>query len=127
MKDRILFSKDKLEQLYKSKELKVDLREVEYEYYLIIVGTLTYLAKDRTIFKKNKYFYAFIKEVFNIDFKEYVVKNKSILLGRILNYITNEIDKRDYEKYANILTKEINEIISPSEESYIKFLQGKRL
>ena len=126
MRDRISISKDRLKDLCEKKESEFELKDIEYEYYAIIVSTISYMSRDRKIFKRNKDLYEFINKVFNKEYKEYIQKNKSILIGKIINHVSNDIDKIEYEKYANILSKEINEIISPKKDSYIKFLQGNK-
>jgi len=123
MKDRISISKENLEELFQKKELELDIKDIEYEYYLILVSTLSLISKDRKIFKRNNELYEFIKKVFKVDYREYVQKNKSILIGKTINYISSEIEKYEYEKYANILNREINELISPRKDNYNKFLQ----
>lgn len=124
MRDRISISKQKINELFEKRELELELKDIEYEYYLILVSTISLISRDRRIFKRNIDLYEFIKKVFNVEFREYVQKNKSILIGRTINYISTEIESYEYEKYANILIREINDIISPRKENYNKFLQG---
>ena len=126
MRDRLLISKEKIKDLYIVNELDFEFKDLEYEYYSIIVATISYISKDRKIFKKNKDLYEFLDKVFDfkIEFKMYVKKNKSILIGKTLQYVSNNIEKNQYEKYANKLNRELNELISPKRENYLKFLQG---
>lgn len=124
MRDRISISKSKIDELYKRINIDNEFKEAEYEYYMILVSTISFMGSTNLIFKKNIDFYEFLKKVFNIEYKGYIVKNKSLLLGKIIRYISTEINKKDYEKYANRLNREINEIIDPQEEGYVKFLQG---
>lgn len=123
MRDRISISKQKINELFQKRELELELKDIEYEYYLILVSTISLISRDRSIFKRNIDLYKFIKKVFKVEYREYVQKNKSILIGRTINYISTEIESYEYEKYANILIREINELISPRKENYNKFLQ----
>lgn len=123
MRDRISISKQIINELFEKKELDLNLKDIEYEYYLILVSTISLISKDRNIFKRNIELYEFIKKVFKIEYKEYVQKNKSILVGKTINYISTEIESYEYEKYANILSREINELVYPRKENYNKFLQ----
>lgn len=123
MRDRISISKQKINELFEKRELELELKDIEYEYYLILVSTISLISRDRSIFKRNIDLYEFIKKVFKVEYREYVQKNKSILIGRTINYISTEIESYEYEKYANILIREINELISPRKENYNKFLQ----
>ena len=116
--------KQKINELFQKRELELELKDIEYEYYLILVSTISLISRDRSIFKRNIDLYEFIKKVFKVEYREYVQKNKSILIGRTINYISTEIESYEYEKYANILIREINELISPRKENYNKFLQG---
>ncbi len=123
MRDRISISKQKINELFQKRELELNLKDIEYEYYLILVSTISLISKDRSIFKRNIELYEFIKKVFNVEYKEYVKKNKNILIGKTINHISTEIESYEYEKYANILNREINELICPRKENYNKFLQ----
>ncbi|APR00910.1 hypothetical protein RSJ2_2182 [Clostridium botulinum] len=124
MSERICISKNKINQLYEQKNIDLDIKDIEYEYYIILISTISLIANQKKIFRKNSELYNFLKDIFPIDYKKYILSNRSLLIGKIIKTITREIDKEDYENYANILNRKINDIISPmNKNEYIQFLQ----
>ncbi|MDS1005141.1 hypothetical protein FC976_16710 [Clostridium sporogenes] len=124
MSERIYISKNKINQLYEQKNIDLDIKDIEYEYYIILISTISLIANQKKIFRKNIELYNFLKDIFPIDYKKYILSNRSLLIGKIIKTITKEIDKEDYENYANILNRKINDIISQmNKNQYVQFLQ----
>ncbi|HBG0376305.1 TPA: hypothetical protein KPD70_000086 [Clostridioides difficile] len=70
-----------------------------------MIGIVTELLYSKIIFKKNKDISSFIKDVFNVEFKDYVMKSRSMIVARIGKII---IDSENDNEYKNKLVNFIN-------------------
>ncbi len=84
MSERICISKNKINQLYEQKNIDLDIKDIEYEYYIILISTISLIANQKKIFRKNSELYNFLKDIFPIDYKKYILSNRSLLIGKII-------------------------------------------
>lgn len=73
-----------------------------------IVGIVTELLYSKIIFKRNENIACFIKDVFNIQFKSYVMKSRSMVVARIGKLIIKSEDSNEYKsKLLNFVNLQI--------------------
>lgn len=81
-----------------------------------IVGIVTELIYSKIIFKKNKDIEEFIKDVFNIEFKSYIVRSRSMITSKVVKLIINSENNAEYKnKLINFINLQI-EIIKESKD-----------
>ncbi|NFN18967.1 hypothetical protein FDB52_07000 [Clostridium botulinum] len=72
-----------------------------------IVGIVVELIFSKEIFKNNKEIGVFLKKVFNIEFKNYIMKSRTIIVSKICKYMTCSTN----DNYKTKLIEFINEQI----------------
>ncbi|SDL09229.1 hypothetical protein [Natronincola ferrireducens] len=77
-------------------------------FYNAMISGLTQLILCKKLFKRNKDIVEFLDKVFNIKYPDYVNKNRALILGRTIRYVS-EID--DSESLKAIINK-LYEVIS---------------
>lgn len=70
-----------------------------------IIGIITELIYSKRIFKKNKDIEIFVKEVFNIELKDYIVRSRSMIVSKVVKFI---VDSERDTTYKNKLVEFIN-------------------
>lgn len=68
-----------------------------------IMGIASELILSKQVFPKNVDVSDFLKIVFNIEFKEYVMKSRTLILARIVRIINNSSDHEYQEFRKNLL------------------------
>ncbi len=68
------------------------------EEFLVFLGTINMIVLNRSLLKKNSEVSKCIKEVFDIEFPEYVVKSRTLMAARLSREIFN-IDKYKISNY----------------------------
>ncbi len=78
-----------------------------YKYKLI--GIVSELLLSKQIFPKNKDIGEFLESIFNLTYKGYIMKSRTILVAKVVRFIyTND----DVDKYNKDLLAFINEQLS---------------
>ena len=72
-----------------------------------ILGIVTELILSEEIFKNNKEIGIFLKDVFNVEFKKYVMKSRTIIISRVCRVIADDTKMN----YKNKLIYFINDKI----------------
>ena len=72
-----------------------------------IVGIVVELIFSKEIFKNNKEIAVFLKDVFNIEFKSYVMKSRTMIVSKVCKKILDDSNVN----YKNRLIDVINEQI----------------
>lgn len=67
-----------------------------------IIGIVSVLIFSREIFKKNSEIYSFLNEVFDLQFKEYIMKSRTLIIARTTKMIHN-IQEEEYNLYKKRL------------------------
>lgn len=81
-----------------------------------IVGIVTELIYSRVIFKKNKDIEEFVKEVFSIECKSYIIKSRGMIASKVVKFIINSESNVEYKnKLINFINLQI-EIIKESKD-----------
>ena len=81
-----------------------------------IVGIVTELIYSKIIFNRNKDVENFIKDIFNIEFRSYVIKSRSMIVAKIAKIIINFENNTEYKnKLAEFINLQI-EIIKKNED-----------
>lgn len=70
-----------------------------------IIGIITELIYSKRVFKKNKDIEIFVKEVFNIELKDYIVRSRSMIVSKVVKFI---VDSERDTNYKNKLVEFIN-------------------
>lgn len=70
-----------------------------------IIGIVTELLFSKKIFNKNQEIKDFIKNVFDVEFKDYIMKSRTMIVARISKII---ISCENDAKYKNKLLEFIN-------------------
>lgn len=80
-----------------------------YKYKML--GIVVEILFSKKIFPKNTDIKHFLLEVFNIEFKEYVMKSRSMIVARICKIISVSEDEKGYSQKLLVFTnKKIEEI-----------------
>lgn len=62
----------------------------------IYIGLIYEIINDKNLFKKNNDVAVFIKEVYNIKYKEYVFNSRNYVLSRLLSDLNGELNNKNY-------------------------------
>ncbi|MGL5330092.1 MAG: hypothetical protein ACRDD7_12555 [Peptostreptococcaceae bacterium] len=66
-----------------------------------VIGIVTELLYSKQIFNKNSEIVIFIKDVFNTEFKDYIMKSRSMIIAKVSKLIIES--KSDTQYKANLL------------------------
>ena len=80
-------------------EYRSSLRNKEISLFLIL-GIVSEIILSKEIFKKNKDISLFLKNIFELEFKEYVMKSRTMIMSKTLKkiYSSNEQEIQKYRK-----------------------------
>lgn len=67
-----------------------------------LIGIVTEILVSKEIFKKNFEIGLFLKEIFDIDYKEYVMKSRTMIIARTSRIIHNS-ENNEYINYKKNL------------------------
>ncbi|MFR8990612.1 MAG: hypothetical protein ACLVH9_05530 [Fusobacterium sp.] len=67
-------------------------------YKYKIAGIVSELLFSKKIFSKNSDIKLFLKEVFELEFKEYVMKSRTLIVSHIIKLIYISEEENDYKK-----------------------------
>lgn len=73
-----------------------------------IVGIVVELIFSKEIFKSNKEVGIFLKDVFNIEFKSYVMKSRTIIASKLCKEILNDMNSQYKNKLIEFINKQID-------------------
>lgn len=93
-----------------------------YSYKL--VGILLEILYSKEIFPKNKDVGDFLLEIFGVQYKDYVMRSRSLIVSRVCKFLLTE---KENKIYARKILKFINSIIaehSVNERNGKDFLRG---
>lgn len=102
-------------------EYRSSLKNKEISLFLIL-GIVAEIILSKMIFKKNKDISDFLKTVFKIEFKEYIMKSRTTIMAKLLKkiYSSNEQEIQKYRKNllnyieSNFYNKENNNKKQPN-------------
>ena len=63
-----------------------------------IIGIVTELIYSRVIFNKNKEIFNFIKDVFGIELKDYILKSRTMIVAKVSRVIINSENVTECKK-----------------------------
>jgi hypothetical protein len=96
------------------KERYPDLKAEVIKNKISFMGAVSQVVLSKQFFKNNSDITPFLKEVFDIEFLEYVMKSRTLILSRLLRVIDsyeekklNEVIKK-YKTYINHLSTSTN-------------------
>ncbi|MGO3093848.1 MAG: hypothetical protein ACTIJD_08235 [Staphylococcus saprophyticus] len=75
-----------------------------------VIGIVTEIVLSTEIFKKNRDIVCFIDEVFEVEFKEYVITSRTNIIARLSRIIVNSNDDL-FNSYKKNLNEYINKKI----------------
>ncbi|WP_128894090.1 hypothetical protein [Longirhabdus pacifica] len=78
-----------------------------------LVGITTELILNTTIFSKNENIVPFLKSVYNLTYKEYIIRSRTMILARTARYIY-KLDSKEYENSRKELLNFINKCLQLS-------------
>lgn len=81
-----------------------------------MMGIVSELVLSKTVFKKNNDISDFIKKIFGIEFKDYVMKSRTMILARTVRLISTSSDI-EYQVYRKKLLNFIEEYYDNSSEN----------
>ncbi|MCT8231592.1 hypothetical protein NBG92_09860 [Proteus terrae] len=96
-------SQNKLITKKKLMELK-DSDSVEF-----MVGFLSLVVFSKELFKSNMELYAFIKRVFKVEFKNYVISSRTLMFSRVSKDIISKYSEENYSSAKNAIINIIYE------------------
>lgn len=67
-------------------------------YKYKITGIVSELLFSKKIFPKNNDIKLFLKEVFELEFKEYVMKSRTLIVSHLIKLIYISEEENDYKK-----------------------------
>ncbi|WP_077736431.1 hypothetical protein [Bacillus sonorensis] len=71
---------------------------------ILIFGTLTHILLSKSIINKNDEIPNFIKNIFKIDFKDYVYKSRTLVVARVAR-IVEKMNLEELDNTINLLIK----------------------
>lgn len=89
-----------------------------------LIGILLEILYSKEIFPKNKDIGAFLLEIFDVQYKDYVMRSRSLIVSRICKFLLTE---KENKIYARKILKFVNSIISEhsiTEQNGKDFLKG---
>lgn len=65
-----------------------------------ILGITSEIILNKNFFKKNLEVVSFIKLIFNIEFKDYITKSRTMIMAKVLKkiYLSDEKELQEYRK-----------------------------
>ena len=73
-----------------------------------IIGIIVELIFSKEIFKSNKEIGIFLKEVFNIEFKNYVMKSRTMIVSRVCKKILDDANINYKNRLIEFINKQID-------------------
>lgn len=73
-----------------------------------IIGIIVELIFSKEIFKSNKEIGIFLKEVFNIEFKNYVMKSRTMIVSRVCKKILDDSNINYKNRLIEFINKQID-------------------
>ena len=71
-----------------------------------IIGIVTELIYSKVIFNKNKEIFNFIKDVFGIELKDYILKSRTMIVAKVSRVIINSENviecKKELYEFINL-------------------------
>lgn len=71
-----------------------------------IIGITSELIFSKKIFRKNRELEKFLKDVFNIEFKDYVMKSRTMIVARVSREVfsceNNEVYRKQLIQFINV-------------------------
>jgi hypothetical protein len=89
-----------------------------------LVTNINFLSNNKKIFKRNEEIANFLDNIFHIGFKDYIKKNRKLIIGATMQFISSQEERENYEAYANELNRGINRIIKDqTDPNYVDYLK----
>lgn len=85
-------------------------------YYNVLITILMQLILNKKLFKTNKECVEFLQATLGFTFADYVVKNKTILIGKVIRQINEIEDLETVKNYINNVYR-FMEVILEDEEN----------
>lgn len=82
-----------------------------------LIGIVSSLLLSKEIFKNNAAVYDFVKDVFSIDLKPYLIKSRTLTVAKISKLIFSMEDDRSYKnKLYSFIQKLIDSMSDPDKK-----------
>lgn len=104
-------------------EYRSSLKNKEISLFLLL-GIVAEIILSKIIFKKNKDISDFLKTVFKIEFKEYIMKSRTIIMAKLLKKIYSS-SNQEIQEYRKNLLKYIEEKFYNKDEEVSKQTSSK--
>lgn len=75
-----------------------------------LIGIVTELIFSKEIFKRNSDISAFIQEIFDIKFKDYILKSRTMIVAHICRIMVCQNEFRNKDKLLNFINSKIEQI-----------------
>lgn len=72
-----------------------------------IVGIVVELILSKEIFKNNKEVGIFLKDVFNVEFKNYVMKSRTMIVSKVCKKILDDTNANYKNRLIEFINKQI--------------------
>jgi hypothetical protein len=123
VEDRLEISKKKIIEL-NNKFNDSEFKNIYLDYFIILVTNINFLSNNKKIFKRNEEIANFLDNIFHIGFKDYIKKNRKLIIGATMQFISSQEERENYEAYANELNRGINRIIKDqTDPNYVDYLK----
>jgi len=90
---------------------------------LLLISTNT-LISNKKVFPKNADVYNFLLKVFDFDFKEYILKNRVLMIGKTTKFIIELEDILEIENYLNKINRFVLRSLDENEKNYLDNLRN---
>lgn len=82
-----------------------------------LIGVVAQIILSTDLFAKNSQIEEFLKNVFDVEFKEYVIASRTLIVARTIRYI-DECNEDDYLLYKKRLYKFLDlKIVQPKKHN----------
>lgn len=111
-----------------NKQLHYYRTELKYKDILSykIIGITTELILSKDIFKKNNDISRFLKIIFNISYKEYVMNSRTMIVARVSRLVYS-LEKKDLDEIRKRLLDFVSSLINTTTENNVNTSQRKDL
>lgn len=82
-----------------------------------IIGIVSEMILSKEIFKRNTDVKQFILRVFEIEYKDYIVRSRTMILAKTVRFLSVT---ENYSNYCKKLAEVINEVIKNSDKDLYK-------
>lgn len=77
----------------------------------VLLGVSSSIILSKEIFPKNDDLKIFLKETYNLEFRDYVFKSRTLIVARVIRHI-NKLESNDTEKLRKSLLLFIDKLLN---------------